>query len=53
MSNRHKFPCQPKPALLAIPDMCNLWNRLPRKVVKYPSLKIFKNYLDTVLCHVL
>ena len=29
------------------------WKRLPRENVKHPSLEIFKNHLDTILCHVL
>jgi len=26
------------------------WNRLPREVVDYPSLEIFKTHLEEVLC---
>jgi len=29
------------------------WNRLPREVVESPSLEIFKNHLDKVLCSLL
>ncbi|PKU46328.1 hypothetical protein llap_3352 [Limosa lapponica baueri] len=29
------------------------WNRLPREVVEYPSLEIFKTHLDAVLSNVL
>jgi len=29
------------------------WNRLPRKVVVFPSLEIFKIHLDMFLCSLL
>jgi len=29
------------------------WNRLPRELVDYPSLEIFKTCLDTFLCSLL
>jgi len=29
------------------------WNRLPREVVKFPSLEIFKTRLDAYLCNLL
>lgn len=29
------------------------WNKLPREVQGSPSVKIFKNRLDTIWCHVL
>jgi len=29
------------------------WNRLPRGVVKSPSLEIFKTHLDMILCNLL
>lgn len=29
------------------------WSKLPRKVVEFPSLKIFKSYLNTILSNVL
>jgi len=29
------------------------WNRLPREVVEYPSLEIFKTCLDAYLCDLL
>ncbi|RMC15162.1 hypothetical protein DUI87_07344 [Hirundo rustica rustica] len=29
------------------------WNRLPREAVESPSLRIFKNNPDMILCHVL
>ena len=29
------------------------WDRLPREVVESPSLEIFRNHLDAILCHVL
>ncbi|GAB0203447.1 hypothetical protein GRJ2_002810300 [Grus japonensis] len=29
------------------------WDRLPREVVEYPSLEIFKTHLDTILCNML
>ena len=33
--------------------MTKRWNRLPREVVKSPSLEIFKTRLDKVLCSML
>ncbi|GAB0193469.1 hypothetical protein GRJ2_001812200 [Grus japonensis] len=29
------------------------WNRLPREVVAFPSLEIFKTHLDVILCNML
>ncbi|GAB0181997.1 hypothetical protein GRJ2_000665000 [Grus japonensis] len=29
------------------------WNRLPREVVEFPSLEIFKTHLDMILCNLL
>ena len=29
------------------------WGRLPREIVEFPSLKIFKTHLDTFLCYLL
>ncbi|KFV83675.1 hypothetical protein N308_06008, partial [Struthio camelus australis] len=29
------------------------WNRLPREVIEFPSLEIFKNHLDPVMGNVL
>lgn len=29
------------------------WNRLSREAVESPLLEIFKNRLDTIVCHVL
>jgi len=33
--------------------MTEHWNRLPREIVDSPSLEIFKNHLDKVLCSLL
>ena len=29
------------------------WNRLPREIVEYPSMEIFKTHLDACLCDLL
>ena len=29
------------------------WHRLPRKVMEFPSMEIFKTHLDTYLCNLL
>ncbi|KFV80971.1 hypothetical protein N308_12097, partial [Struthio camelus australis] len=29
------------------------WNRLPREVVEYPSLELFKTHLDAILCNMI
>ena len=33
--------------------MTEHWNRLPREVVEFPSLEIFKTSLDATLCNLL